>query len=167
MTFSVEWRWWDWRGLPPDVLHAFLKLRSDVFVVEQNCVFPDMDGRDPDCGHLCGRNESGALLAYLRLVPPGIKSGEPALGRVVVDKSARGNGLGRAVMLEGMRRCAELYPGKPVKVSAQQQLERFYNSLGFRTAGKPYLEDGIWHLDMISDGKVLKKSEIGCPPSRA
>lgn len=149
MTSSVEWRWWSWRDLAPDVLHDFLKLRSDVFVVEQNCVFPDMDERDRDCEHLCGHDTSGKLIAYLRLVPPGIKSGEPALGRVVVEQPARGTGLGRALMVEGLRRCAELYPGKTVKVSAQQHLEDFYNSLGFKTVGAPYLEDGIWHLDMI------------------
>ncbi len=158
---ALKWSWHTFSELAPETLYAILELRSRIFVVEQNCVFPDMDGRDRDCEHLCGWNESGALVAYLRLVPPGIKSGELALGRVVVEQAARGNGLGRAVMLEGLRRCAELYPGMPVKVSAQKHLEHFYNSLVFRATGKPYLEDGIWHLDMIRDGNTLEKHKAG------
>lgn len=151
---ALTWSWHKFAELSPETLYAILELRSRIFVVEQNCVFPDMDGRDRDCEHLCGWNESGALLACLRLVPPGIKSGELSLGRVVVEQSARGLGLGRAVMLEGLRRCTELYPGKPVKVSAQQHLELFYNSLGFQAVTAPYLEDGIWHVDMIRPGSM-------------
>ena len=147
MTPALRWTWYGWTELTPDVLYRFLRLRSAIFVVEQNCVFPDMDGRDPQCEHLCGWSGS-ELTAYLRLVPPGVRAREVALGRVVVAPSARGTGLGRAVMLEGLKRCAERYPGQPVAVSAQQHLEAFYNSLGFATVGKPYLEDGIWHVDM-------------------
>ena len=148
-TPALRWSWHDWRELTPDLLYAVLRLRSAIFVVEQNCVFPDMDGRDPDCAHLCGWNDAGDLVAYLRLVPPGVRTPEVSLGRVVVAAPARGQGLGRAVMEEGLRACARRYPGKPVKVSAQQHLETFYRSLGFATAGPRYLEDGIWHVDMV------------------
>lgn len=151
---ALQWSWHRFAELSPEALYAILELRSRIFVVEQNCVFPDMDGRDRDCEHLCGWNESGALIAYLRLVPPGIKSSEAALGRVVVEQNARGTGLGRAVMVEGLKRCDALYPGKPIKVSAQQHLERLYNSLGFQAIAAPYLEDGIWHLDMIRPGSM-------------
>lgn len=143
--------WHAWRDLTPDTLYAVLRLRSAIFVVEQNCVFPDMDGRDPACEHLCGWDGDGELSAYLRLVPPGVRTPEVALGRVVVAAAARGRGLGRAVMLEGLRRCAERYPGQPVKVSAQAHLEPFYQSLGFRTVGAPYDEDGILHVDMVRE----------------
>ena len=146
---ALRWSWHAWSELTPDLLYQVLRLRSAIFVVEQNCVFPDMDGRDPGCVHLCGRDDAGALIAYLRLVPPGVRTPEVSLGRVVVAAAARGQGLGRAVMEEGLRGCAQRYPGKPVKVSAQQQLETFYRSLGFRTASPPYLEDGIWHVDML------------------
>ena len=146
---ALRWSWHAWSELTPDLLYQVLRLRSAIFVVEQNCVFPDMDGRDPDCVHLCGRDDAGGLIAYLRLVPPGVRTPEVSLGRVVVAAAARGQGLGRAVMDEGLRGCAQRYPGKPVKVSAQQQLETFYRSLGFRTASPPYLEDGIWHVDML------------------
>lgn len=144
----VLWRWHSWLGLAPDTLYAFLKLRSDIFVVEQNCVFPEMDGLDPRCEHLCGTNADGRLLAYLRLVPPGIKFDSPSLGRVVVERSARGSGIAHTMMLEGLRRCSARYPRQAVLLSAQQHLEGFYSSLGFRRIGEPYMEDGIPHIDM-------------------
>jgi ElaA protein len=146
---ALAWKWYAWSDLSPDVLYAFLRLRSAIFVVEQNCVFPDMDGRDPACDHLCGSASDGALLAYLRLVPPGVRTPEVSLGRIVVEAGARSQGLGRAVTEQGLRRCAERYPGKPIKVSAQQHLEKMYGALGFTTVGAPYLEDGIWHVDMV------------------
>lgn len=146
---GLRWTWHAWRDFTPDMLYAVLRLRSAIFVVEQDCVFPDMDGRDPACEHLCGWNDAGELIAYLRLVPPGVRTPEVSLGRVVVAAAARGRGLGRAVMLEGLRGCARLHPGQPVKVSAQQHLESFYASLGFRTVSAPYDEDGILHVDMV------------------
>lgn len=135
--------------MTPDIVYAAMRLRSAIFVVEQNCVFPDMDGRDPACEHLCGWDGAGELVAYLRLVPPGARTPEVSLGRVVVAATARGQGLGRAVMQEGLRACAARYPGMPVKVSAQQHLESFYRDLGFRTVSAPYDEDGIRHVDMV------------------
>jgi ElaA protein len=146
---TPDWAWYDWAALTPDALYSILRLRSDVFVVEQNCVFPDMDGRDPRCEHLCGWSAPGELAAYLRLLPPGVRTPEVSLGRVAVAPHRRRQGLARAAMLEGLRRCGQRYPGQPVKVSAQQYLEPFYVSLGFRTVGAAYLEDGIWHVDMV------------------
>ena len=146
---APRWAWYRWDQMTPDVVYAVMRLRSAIFVVEQDCVFPDMDGRDPACEHLCGWDHAGALVAYLRLVPPGVRTPEVSLGRVVVAATARGRGLGRAVMQEGLRGCAARYPGAPVKVSAQRHLEPFYQSLGFRTVSAPYDEDGILHVDMI------------------
>ncbi len=145
---TLRWSWHRWEQLTPDVLYAFLRLRSAIFVVEQDCVFGEMDGRDPQCEHLCGWSGTEQT-PYQRLVPPGVRTPEVALGRVVVAQAARGTGLGRAIMLEGLARCAQRYPGQPVKVSAQQHLEEFYRTLGFATVGAPYDEDGIMHVDMI------------------
>lgn len=145
---SCRWRWHHWRELDPDTIYAFLKLRSDIFVVEQNCAFSDMDGLDPHCEHLCGSGESGQLFAYLRLLPPGAKSAEPALGRLVVAAAARGSGLARAAMREGILRCRARYPDQAIFLSAQKHLAGFYASLGFATIGAAYLEDGIPHVDM-------------------
>jgi ElaA protein len=148
VSATLHWTWHAWSTLTADRLYAILRLRSAVFVVEQDCVFQDMDGRDPRCEHLCGEDAAGALVAYLRLVPPGVRTAEVSLGRVVVAREARGRGLGRAAMGEGMRRCGERYAGLLVRVSAQQHLERFYEGLGFRRVGAPYDEDGITHIDM-------------------
>lgn len=148
---SLTWNWHRWETLRPDTLYAFLQLRSAIFVVEQNCVFPDMDGVDHLCEHLCGMDAQGKLVTYLRLVPPGVRAEQPSLGRLVVDQSARKTGAGRAAMIEGLRVCAQRYPDQGVFLSAQQYLEAFYGSLGFKTISAPYLDDGIWHLKMLSD----------------
>lgn len=147
-----SWSWHTWSTLSPDVLHDFLRLRSDIFVVEQNCAYPDIDGVDPLCEHLCVRDSSGHLIAYLRLVPPGIKASQPAIGRLVVAASARGTGLGRATMREGIRRGSECYPGQGMFLSGQLHLEPFYASLGFVTFTEPYLDDGIQHVNMLRNG---------------
>ena len=152
---TLQWRWYRWHELHADTLYAFLKLRSDIFVVEQNCVFPDMDGLDPQCEHLCGHAADGALLAYLRLVPPGVRAPQPSIGRLVVAQQARGTGAGRAAMLEGLRVCAQRYPGQAIFLSAQRHLEGFYASLGFARSSEDYLEDGIWHVNM------RRKAECG------
>ena len=145
---NVHWRWFAWRELDPDTLYALLKLRSDVFVVEQNCVFPEMDGLDPRCEHLCGLDASGKVVACLRLLPPGLKYPEPSIGRLVVAPVVRKLGLGRVAMQKGIERCRTRFPGEPIVLSAQQYLEVFYGSLGFVTTSKPYLDDGIVHVDM-------------------
>lgn len=146
---DADWRWFAWRELDPDTLYAFLKLRSDVFVVEQDCVFSEMDGADDACEHLVGRDGSGRVQAYLRLVPPGVKNEYPALGRLVVAPEVRGAGLARAAMQRGLARCAERYPDRPVFLSGQQHLQDFYTSLGFAPSGGVYVEDGIPHVNML------------------
>ncbi|EIT70402.1 MULTISPECIES: GNAT family N-acetyltransferase [Hydrocarboniphaga] len=152
----TDYCWHHWRDLKPDTLYAFLKLRSDIFVVEQNCVFSDMDGIDPLCEHLCASAADGRLLAYLRLVPPGVArphslspaQAGPAIGRVVVEASQRGTGLGRRLMQQALVHCDRRYAGQAVFLSGQQHLEAFYASLGFTRCSDPYLEDGIAHVDM-------------------
>lgn len=152
MTAAViDWRLWRWNEWSNDLLYAAMRLRSEIFVVEQNCVFPDMDGLDPACTHLCGTNADGELLAYARLLAPGVKYAEASIGRVITAASARGLQLGRALMLEALRLTRERHPGEPIRIGAQQRLDRFYSSLGFVQIDVPYLEDGIWHIDMRLD----------------
>lgn len=146
---AARLQWFDWAQLDRDTLYALLKLRSEVFVVEQQCVFLDLDGRDADCRHLCAFDAADKLIGTLRLVPAA--SGPVALGRVVVAACARGRGLATQLMQEGIRACAELFPGRAIKLSAQEHLQNFYGSLGFVTRSERYLDDGIWHVDMIRD----------------
>ncbi|MBL6751441.1 MAG: GNAT family N-acetyltransferase [Nevskia sp.] len=147
---SLAWRWFGFGGWPPALLYEALRLRSAVFVVEQNCVFADMDGLDPDCEHLCGVAADGSLLAYARLLPPGLKYAEASIGRVVTAGAVRRTGLGRQLMRQALDGCRARYPGQPVRIGAQQRLERFYADFGFAVAGPPYLEDGIWHVEMVA-----------------
>lgn len=147
-TESWQLRWFDWSTLDLDTLHRLLQLRSRVFVVEQDCVFLDIDGRDPACEHLCAFGPKDELIGTLRLVPPGDTQPLPALGRVVVALEWRGRGLARALMRSGIRHCAARYPGSAIHLSAQEHLQPFYASLGFERCSERYLDDGIWHVDM-------------------
>ena len=116
-------------------------------MVEQDCAYLDTDGMDFDAHHVLGW-EDGALIAYLRILAPGAVYAEPAIGRVIVSTSARGRGLGRVLMREGMQHTRALYGDIPIKLSAQAHLDRFYRSLGFEVCGEGYDEDGIPHLPM-------------------
>lgn len=152
----IRWDWHAFAQLPPQTLYAILKLRSDVFVVEQNCVFSDMDDVDQACEHLCGFEKPGLgearLVAYLRLVPPGVKLPEASIGRVAVARDARRRGLAREAMVRGLARLKQRFPGTPVRIGAQHYMEGFYRSLGFSTTGAPFLEDGIPHVEMVYRG---------------
>lgn len=143
----------DWLCLPfaelsVRQLHDLLALRSEVFVVEQNCVFHEIDGLDPKTWHLLGLGDGGAIKAYARLIPPGIKSTDCLIGRVVTSPAARGGGSGRALMAEALAHCERLWPGQAITLPAQAHLERFYGSFGFAPSGEPYIEDGIPHIEM-------------------
>jgi ElaA protein len=132
-------------------VHDILQLRTAVFVIEQMCVFQDMDGADPDCWHLFAR-EAGQVAAYCRLVPAGVKFAEPSIGRVITSGAVRGTGMGRALMQEALKQAAALWPGAALRIGAQQRLEGFYRSLGFVTDSEPYDEDGIPHVEMLHTG---------------
>ena len=145
---SPDWRFARFDELPARELYDILQLRTEVFVMEQDCVFQDMDGADPEGWHLYAR-VGGRVVAYCRLLAAGTKFAEPSIGRVVTATTVRGTGLGRLLMLEAIRRARALWPGLPVRIGAQQRLERFYRSLGFVTASAPYDEDGIPHVEML------------------
>ena len=148
MEDSITWSWWKLADAEPLALFAYLRLRSDVFVVEQGCVYPDMDDHDLVAWHLTGTDASGRLLGVARLLPPGDKYAEPSLGRVIVTMAARGTGAGHLLVDEALRKSAAEYPGYGHRIQAQAYLERFYGSHGFEPEGEVYLEDGIAHIDM-------------------
>ena len=143
------WTWQRFGDLGVDRLYDALALRCRVFVVEQACAYLDPDGIDRQSWHLLGHDQAGALQACLRVVDPGLKYTEPAIGRVVVAPEQRGTGLGLALMVEGIARCEDVWPGRGIRISAQAHLARFYGSLGFESVGEPYLEDDIPHLEML------------------
>ena len=136
-------------------MYALLALRQEVFVVEQACIFPDIDWHDQAAFHLLGWRRDGAevvLAAYLRCLPPGQKFAQYSIGRVVTAPAVRGTGVGRLLVAEGLRRAEALYPGQPVRIGAQLHLARFYGSFGFEVASAPYEEDRIMHVDMLRPG---------------
>jgi ElaA protein len=144
----LNWRWTRFAGLSGDDVYDMLALRSTIFVVEQACVYLDPDGLDRSSWHLLGRDESGALLAYARVCDPGVKYAPPSVGRVVVDPSRRGTGLGHLLIAEVLRRCDSAWPGQPNRIGAQAHLQDFYGRHGYVAVGETYLEDGIVHIDM-------------------
>lgn len=147
MTETFTWKRFEALTVPE--LYALLKLRSEVFVVEQNCVFLDLDDHDQNSRHLLMHDAGGALAGYARLLPPGEKYAECSIGRVVVPMSVRSSGAGRRLMAEAVRGTREHYPATPILLWAQQRLERFYAGFGFTTVSEPELEDGIWHVKMV------------------
>jgi ElaA protein len=145
----LSWRFAPFDELTAREVHDLYQARVGVFVVEQTCPFQDVDGIDPVCWHLVGRGEGGPILAYCRLVPPGVKYAEPSIGRVLTTKEGRGTGAGRELMKEALDRCEALWPGRPLRIGAQQYLEKFYGSFGFARCSEPYDEDGIMHIEML------------------
>jgi ElaA protein len=144
----IRWRFAPFEELTPREVHDLLQLRAEVFVVEQDCPFQDMDGVDPDSWHLLGRR-GDVLIAYCRMIPAGIKFAEPSIGRVVTLPALRRTGCGRELMAEALRRADTLWPGRSIRIGAQHRLERFYEDFGFATASEPYIEDGIPHIEML------------------
>jgi len=131
-----------------DELYSILRLRSEVFVVEQNCVFLDMDNKDQKCHHVMGWRD-GELLGYTRVIGPGISYVESSIGRVVTSRAARGLGIGRELMLKSIETLYVLHGKQPIRIGAQCYLTKFYESLGFVQKGEIYLEDGINHIEML------------------
>ena len=144
-----------WRSGPFDALSLrelqFIYMaRQEVFGLEQNCVYQDIDGCDELAFHLAAWSPQQAMpLAYARIVAPGVKYTEPSIGRVVTTAAARGTGLGRELMRRAIALTAELYPGQGIRISAQSRLEAFYGGMGFAIVGERYLEDGIPHTQML------------------
>lgn len=148
----ITWQWQTFDELGPHSLYAVLALRQRVFVLEQQCLYPDIDGFDVAAHHLTGwRQVDGQrqLAAYLRCLAPGAKYAEMSLGRVLTTAAARGSGAGRQLLAQGIARAEQLHPGHAFRIGAQQYLEQFYASFGFQTVTAPYDEDGIMHVDMV------------------
>jgi len=129
-------------------LYELLKLRTEIFVVEQECIYQDMDGKDSLAVHLLGK-EDEKIIAYTRIFGPGDYYDQPCIGRVVVDKKRRGEEKGKAIMEASIKYVKENYINKKIILSAQKYLEKFYKDLGFFVEGEEYLEDGIPHQRMI------------------
>ena len=145
----ITWHSIPFSELSTQQLYQLLKLRVDVFVVEQNCPYPELDGKDTLAGveHLLGYADA-ELVACARLLPPGTSYDNTSIGRVATKLSARGDGLGHQLIKEALTRCETLWPSTTIDIGAQQHLENFYANHGFETISEMYLEDDIPHVDM-------------------
>jgi ElaA protein len=137
------------KALSAEELYNILQLRAEVFIVEQNCPYQDVDGKDLKSHHLMGYDKNNKLIVYSRLIPAGISYDETSIGRVVSSPSVRGSGAGRVLMKEALTSMEKLFGKVPVRIGAQLYLKKFYEEFGFITEGETYLEDGIPHVIML------------------
>lgn len=144
----IQWTWKHFSSLTTNELYDIIRVREEVFVVEQGLSYVDCDGHDLKAWHMMGYVE-GELAVYLRAFAPGDKFKEAAFGRVLVLKRFRGNGLGRELTSQGLKMIQSTFGAVPVRISAQAYLENFYQDFGFITEGSAYIEEGIPHLQMV------------------
>jgi ElaA protein len=147
-TTQIQWALKPFDRLTPNELYQLLRLRSEVFVVEQQCIYLDEDNRDQHAFHLMGW-QSQMLAAYSRLFKPGDYFEEASIGRIITAPEMRHKGIGRSLVKKSIEITRRLYGNIPVKIAAQYYLRAFYRSFGFQTAGEIFLEDGIEHIEMI------------------
>lgn len=145
---EITWSLKKFDELTAKEIYEILKLRSEVFVVEQNCVFLDMDDRDQFAHHLQGRI-NGVLAAVVRILPEGLAYTEPSIGRVVTSPLFRRQGVGIELMNKAIKETLALYGPCAIKIGAQEYLKRFYESFGFIQCSETYLEDDIPHVKML------------------
>lgn len=146
MPISVNFQYKKFNNLSLKEIHDLFLLRSKVFVVEQNCIYQDIDGKDEKAEHVLGRNNKN-IIAYARI----LKDNTPnyiSIGRILVSKNERGNSLGKKLLQFTLQKIQEKDPNMPIKISAQAHLERFYNKQGFKKKSDIYMEDGIPHISM-------------------
>jgi ElaA protein len=148
LALPAQWQCKTFDALNAAELYALLQLRTEVFVVEQTCIFQDMDGADDQALHLMGTRD-GQLVAYARLFPAGVKFDEASIGRVITRSSARGTGLGHALIRQAMAALVAQWGEQPIRIGAQARLKAYYARHGFVDVGKPYIEDGIDHIEMV------------------
>lgn len=146
MNISIK----NFKALSLEELYGILQLRSEVFVVEQDCVYQDLDGKDQKALHIIGTKDN-EIVAYTRVFKPGDYFTEASIGRVVVKASERQYGFGYNIMIASIKAIQEHFNETTIKISAQTYLKKFYNSLGFKEVGEGYLEDGIPHIGMLKN----------------
>ena len=145
----LTWQWRSFAELKNNELYDLLSLRQNVFIIEQNCIYNDLDYLDQKAMHLLGYKDN-QLAAYLRLLPKDVPyAGSLSFGRVLTAKNMRGQALGKEMITETLRYLKQQDNTLPITISAQLYLKKFYESFGFAGVGEPYDEDGIPHLKMI------------------
>ncbi|SDD49700.1 GNAT family N-acetyltransferase [Pedobacter soli] len=135
--------------LSPDELYQIMRLRIEVFVIEQQCFYQDADNKDQQCHHLMLFKDN-ELVAYARIVPAGLSFEEASIGRVITSAQVRGTGAGKVLMEAAMQTCRQIFGNVPIRIGAQTYAQAFYAALGFETSGDEFMEDGIPHIEMVA-----------------
>jgi ElaA protein len=148
----MTWMLKKFDDLTPKELYSILQLRNEVFIVEQNCAYQDLDNKDLKSWHLMGMKKD-KLVAYSRLLAPGISYSESSIGRIVSSPSARKTGMGKKLMHESIDQIKNLFNTDTIRIGAQLYLKKFYESFGFIQVGDTYLEDNIPHIIMLRKPK--------------
>jgi ElaA protein len=146
----LSWQFKHFSELTLQEFHDLVALRIAVFVVEQNCPYQELDGKDKKCYHLICRDGAGNLIATLRILPAGLSYSEVGIGRVVIAEQDRGKQIGHEMMIKALDFILNEFGKVDIKLSAQKHLEMFYAAHNFVSTGKEYLEDGIPHVEMIN-----------------
>jgi len=145
----IHWKTSAFEELSLQELYELIRLRIEVFAVEQDCPYQDLDGYDEKAHHVIGTDEKGNMVAYARLFRPGIKYTAASIGRIVTASSHRGKGIGKELVNRSVQECRRLYGESDITISAQCYLDKFYSDLGFVTVSDVYQEDGIDHQEML------------------
>ncbi len=145
---QLRWEWKGFNELTAEEMYTVLCVRQEVFVLEQECLYLDADGKDRQSFHLMGF-DGVELVAYARIVEPSVSYTEVSIGRILTSKKARGTGAGIELMNVALAKIEAIYGKVPVRISAQSYLLKFYGKFGFESTGKEYLEDDIPHTEML------------------
>ncbi|WP_251712810.1 GNAT family N-acetyltransferase [Lactococcus ileimucosae] len=149
----MGWKIKNFEELTRSELYKILEARSEVFVLEQECAYQDIDGKDQKALHLWLEDISGEIQAYCRILPAGLSYSEASIGRVLVRESQRGKGVARKMLEQALDFLAHAWREPAVRIEAQYYLRKFYASFGFIEDSEPFLEDGIKHVEMLLDLK--------------
>lgn len=133
--------------IAPNILYQILRLRQDIFIVEQHCIYPDMDNLDPECVHVWGGTTVNPVMGVARILPPGLKSEASMIGRIALHSDARGLGVGVDLIEYCIAYCDQNYQSA-IELAAQQALAAYYERFGFQAVSEVYDEDGIPHVNM-------------------
>lgn len=155
----MEWLQQGFDEISGRELYELLKLRVNVFIVEQNCPYAEIDGNDFDAIHITCRDEHG-IAAYTRILPKGVKYESPSIGRVIVRSDLRGTGLGHKLMERAIHQVFEKWKPGEIFLQAQTHLEDFYKQHGFNTTSQPYNDDGIPHIDMVYSACLVENEKL-------
>ena len=145
---DIVWETCPFKSLSVEKLYEIIQLRQEIFVVEQDCPYIDADGIDLKCIHISGYHKN-KLIAYSRIMPPGINYKEASIGRIITKKEHRGHGVGYQLVSISIEEIYKNYGNQPIRLSGQTYARAFYEKLGFISEGKEYLEDGIPHISLV------------------